>query len=259
LTLVLLAHYDSKSQNLTLPWRLGASVGVIVAGPALVALLIAGVVRGVPFGPVWLAPALGGAVALALLALSTLRNENESPGGTDNAGSVAILCELARTLPAEIDDDVELIFLAPSAEEDHMVGAQRWLEAHLEQERATGAPVLALNLDGAGSPGRAVIMEWYGGLEPFGRKSASAARRVAARLGIPMRRIWLLPVMGVDGIPFARRGVECITFSSGSLGRATIAVHSKNDVAEHLCEETLDRCYRLVQGTAVELARTADA
>ena len=35
-------------------------------------------------------------------------------------------------------------------------------------------------------------------------------------------------------IPFAHRGVECLTFASGSLGRATMAIHSSGDVADHV-------------------------
>jgi Zn-dependent M28 family amino/carboxypeptidase len=48
-----------------------------------------------------------------------------------------------------------------------------------------------------------------------------------------------LPGMGIDAIPFAHRGVPCLTLSSGSLGRATMSVHSANDHAEHLDPDTL--------------------
>ena len=37
------------------------------------------------------------------------------------------------------------------AEEDHMVGAMRWLDTHLE--RCKGQQVFCLNFDGAGAPG----------------------------------------------------------------------------------------------------------
>jgi hypothetical protein len=252
LTLVCLAHYDSKSQNLTLPWRNALTILAILGGLGLAGVLLSGVLRGTLPGPAWLPALLGGVSALSLFALSTLTSGNESPGGTDNAGSVAIVCELARRLPTEIDPDVELIFLSPSAEEDHMVGAMRWLDAHRE-ELASG-PAYAINLDGAGSPGKAVLLEWYGAGSPFGPTVSKAARAAASEAGIPVRRVWLPPAMGVDAIPFRHRGIECVTLASGELGRATMAVHSAGDVADNLDVESLERLFLLALGTARALA-----
>jgi hypothetical protein len=245
-TLILLAHYDSKSQNLTFPWRMASTLLAILGVAGLAVSLALGSATG--------AQVCGGVAAIALAALSTLRNENRSPGGTDNAGSVAILLELARTLPAAVPEDVELILLSPSAEEDHMVGAMRWLSEKLGAETSTGAEVVAINLDGAGIPGRAVAMQWFGFGRRFGPGIIRSAREASAALVIPMRRIWLPPAVGVDAIPFVHRGIECVTFASGSLGRATMAVHSAGDVAENLCAESLERVYRLVHETARRLA-----
>ncbi len=246
-TLVVLAHYDSKSQNLTFPWRMGSTLAAIFGALALGACLV-----------FRLDPAvgrIGGAcAAVALAMLSTLRNENRSPGGVDNAGSVALLTELARDLPAALPEDVELILLSPSAEEDHMVGAMRWLAGNLETERAAGGELVAINIDGAGSPGRPVAMRWFGFGNRFGPTIVRVAREASAALAIPMRLIWLPPAIGVDAIPFVHRGVECVTFSSGSLGRATMAVHSAGDVANNLSERALENVYRLVRETALRLA-----
>lgn len=248
-TLIVLAHYDSKSQNLTFPWRMGSTVLAIFGAVGLLFFLT------FPQGiPVILGQAAGASAALALALLSTLRNENRSPGGVDNGGSVALLAELARELPRVLPADVELILLSPSAEEDHMVGAMRWLAHNLETEQAAGADIVALNIDGAGSPGRAVAMQWFGFGKRFGPAIVRAAQQASAALKIPMRRIWLPPAIGVDAIPFVHRGIECVTFSSGSLGRATMAVHSANDVADNLCEQSLENVYRLVHETARRLA-----
>lgn len=252
LTLICLAHYDSKSQNLTLPWRNAFTVLAILGCLGLGAVLVIGIIGGTVPGPPWLSAALGSVSALSLFALSTLKSGNESPGGTDNAGSVAIVTELARRLPGEIDPDVELIFLSPGAEEDHMVGAMRWLDKHGDDLES--GPVYAINIDGAGSPGKAVLLEWYGAANSFGPKVSAAARATGKQLGIPIRRVWLPPAMGVDAIPFRHRGVECVTFASGELSKATMAVHSANDVADNLDTETLERLYRLVEGTATRLA-----
>ena len=201
-----------------------------------------------------MAPTTGGAVAAALLVLSTLRSGNRSPGGVDNAGSVAIVLELARRLPVAMPVDVEVIFFSPGAEEDHMVGAMRWLDGNLEELQ--GRPLFAINLDGAGIPGRVVLLERYGWGRLFAPRLSRVARRAARQLGIPVRGVFLPPAMGVDAIPFAHRGVECLTLASGSLGRAVLAVHSARDLAENLDPEALERVTRLTAGLALDLAQS---
>ncbi len=252
-TLILLAHYDSKSQNLSFPWRNVPVLLAILATLALAGVVTVAVASGRAAGPAWLPPLLGSVAAACLLLLSTLSSGNQSPGGVDNAGSVAIVRALAGALPSRVPGDVELIFLSPSAEEDHMIGAMRWLDRHREEIR--GRPVFALNFDGAGAPGRPVILESYGIFHRFAPEIARVAVGASRRLGLRLRRIWLPPAVGVDAIPFHHRGVPCLTISSGSLGTATMSVHSRHDVAEHLDPEALARCARLGLEVAAELGR----
>ncbi|MGB5816051.1 MAG: M28 family peptidase, partial [Thermoanaerobaculia bacterium] len=146
LSLIFVAHHDSKSQNLPLPYRAGLTILTLLSGASLAVLLIVGLAMGQVGGPSWLGPLLGGLAAASLATLSTLHNGNRSPGGVDNAGSVGVLMELARVLPGELPADVEAIFLSTGAEEDHMVGAMRWLDRHLSL--LAGRPTYALNLDG---------------------------------------------------------------------------------------------------------------
>jgi len=64
----------------------------------------------------------------------------------------------------------------------------------------------------------------------------------------------MLPGMGIDSIPFAHRGLPCLTLSSGSLGRATMSVHSANDRAEHLDPATLAEIADLAFETLMDLS-----
>lgn len=254
LTLIMLAHHDSKSQNLSLPWR--ACVTFLAIFGALGLLLLLGLVGwsgGAGEAAGW-APALGTLAALSLLALATLHNGNESPGGVDNAGSVGLVTELARRLPAVVPPDVELIFLSPGAEEDHMVGAMRWLDAHLSE--LEDRPVWAINFDGVGIPGRVTMLERYGFGTKFSARLSKVTRAAAGELGIPVRGILIPPAMGVDAIPFVHRGVPCLTLTSGSLGAASLSVHSKNDRFEHLDGEVLEQVARLATLIVTELCRT---
>jgi Zn-dependent M28 family amino/carboxypeptidase len=194
--------------------------------------------------PTSLAAAFGGVGVVSLVTLATLRNGNDSPGGVDNAGSVGILVELAHELPGRIPEEVELVFLSPGAEEDHMVGAMRWLDRH--EKELEGRQVWALNIDGAGIPGRVTLLERYGLGKWFTPELSAVARSAASRLGIPVRGMIIPPAMGVDAIPFAHRGIPCLTLTSGSLGRASMSVHSRNDRVENLDGPALSRVHALV-------------
>jgi len=247
-TLILMAHHDSKSQSLSFPFRMGFTVASITGVFVVASLAIAGIASGGSPGPSWLAPVVGGMSAAAALALSTMKSGNRSPGGVDNAGSVAIVLTVARRLIEELADDVEVVVLSTGAEEDHMVGAMRWLDDHV---RSIRRPVFCLNFDGAGAPGRAVLIERFGFGRLFSAEMSAAARRAACRLGLNPRGIVMVPGMGIDAIPFAHRGVPCLTLSSGSLGRATMSVHSANDHASHLDPDTLAE----IASLAVEIAK----
>lgn len=134
-----------------------------------------------------------------------------------------------------------------------MVGAMRWLDRH--RPDLLPQPVYTLNFDGAGNPGRVALLERYGFGRPFSPTLSATARRAATGLGIPVRGVLLPPGMGLDSIPFAHRDLETITFSSGSLNRATLAVHSSADRAELLHPPTLEQIARLGEAVVVELAR----
>lgn len=254
MTLILMAHHDSKSQSLTFPFRMGCTVAAITGVFALTSLAIVAVVSGDLPGASWLPPVAGSMSAVAALVLSTMKSGNRSPGGVDNAGSVAIVLEVARQLIAELGDDIELVVLSTGAEEDHMIGAMRWLDAHVQ---SIARPVFCLNLDGAGAPGRAVLIERFGFGRLFSAEMSAAARRGAKRIGVNPRGIVMLPGIGIDAIPFAHRGVPCLTLSSGSLGRATMSVHSVNDHAKHLDPDTLAQLTDLAVETLKDLAGQA--
>ena len=253
-TMILLAHHDSKSQNLTFPWRMSMTLLALIGSLTLAVMLLIGIFgNGIP-GPDWLPRASALVAVVALVVLSTLRSGNLSPGGVDNGGSLAIVLQLAKLLPSRAPDDVEWIFLSPGAEEDHMVGAMRWLDRHREELR--GRPVWAMNFDGAGNPGRIALLERFGFGRIFSPKLSAVSRRCAAELGMKVRGVLMPPGMGIDAIPFAHRGFDCLTFSSGSMGRATMAIHSAGDVAENLHGPTLREVTQLAATVALTLAQS---
>ncbi len=252
-TLIMMAHHDSKSQSLNLPCRVGLTVVAMLGVLAVTGIAASRVLGGSP--PLWSAPVAGGLAAVAALLLSTMRSANESPGAVDNAGSVAVMLDVARRLIETLPDDVELVVLLTGAEEDHMIGAIRWLDAHAE---GLVQPTFCLNFDGAGAAGREVLIERFGLGRRFAPEISRAARRAAARLGARPRAILMLPGVGIDAIPFAHHGIPCLTFASGSLDHATMSVHSRHDTVENLHPAALARIADLAYETAIELCGAAN-
>lgn len=241
--LILMAHHDSKSQSLSLPARMGATLGALFGVVGVV--VGAGVeLAGQGDGLSWMGVSAGVVAGVSMVALAAMSSGNDSPGGVDNAGSMAIVLELAARL-RELPPDVELVVLFTGAEEDHMVGAMRWLDLHVEELEKLRTD--CFNFDGAGSPGRVVLITRYG----IGRAFAPGLERMtvtaAREMGTPIRRIVMAPAVGIDAIPFAHRGIECLSFSSGSLGQATYAVHSAGDVAGNLDGGTMARIVDLAE------------
>ena len=76
LLMVVLAHHDSKSQSLSLPWRAGLTFTAIVGTLVLAVALVAAVAAGSPAASSRSATAAGFAAAAALAILSTLKNGN---------------------------------------------------------------------------------------------------------------------------------------------------------------------------------------
>ena len=132
-----------------------------------------------------------------------------------------------------------------------MVGAMRWLDRHGDD--LGGRPIYCLNFDGAGAPGRLVLLERYGVGRLFSATMSAAARRAAARLGVRVLGVMQPPGLGIDAIPFAHHGIPCLTLASGSLGRATMSVHSSADAAANLDPTALAKVFQLATCTVDEL------
>ena len=133
-----------------------------------------------------------------------------------------------------------------------MVGVMRWLDKHAVEN--AGLPLYAINLDGAGIPGRVALLERYGFGRMFSPRLSRIAREAANELGLSVRSTLLPPGLGIDAIPFAHRGIDCLTLATGSLCRAVLAVHSPGDTAENLDPVALERAAGLARAMVLRLA-----
>ncbi len=150
---ILMAHYDSKSQRIPLVVRVACFALVIAGSLALAAFTLAGAL--VP-GPALdsLARIAAGIVLVAGVPLLFLGAGNASPGAIDNASGLGTVLHLAECLAHRPDllGRVRITLLLPNAEELGVLGSAAYLQQHepaLLQKAGTGG-LYVLNFDGVG-------------------------------------------------------------------------------------------------------------
>lgn len=213
---VLVAHLDSKSQNISFLVR-GALASVAVLGTSMLPLCL----RLDP--PLWtiLGPI---AAAISLRALGRLSFENESPGALDNAASVAVVLEVLARLKQAPLAYTEVIALFTGAEEHAMAGARVAARDHAAVWK--NGETLVINHDGVGAPGAV-------GVAGKGSVVRGALRELSAA-GRPARRIMLPLGTGTDAMPLGAAGLKVVTMTTARLSKAVLAIHTTRDVAANL-------------------------
>lgn len=196
----LVAHYDSKSQPLSMAGRIVTGALAVIGGAGLLVFSAA----PTPIASALLLPAiLGGAL------LARCRTGNGSPGALDNATALVAVLEIVDRAPA-----AKLGVLFPDAEEWGLLGARA--AARERPDLFEGRPII--NLDGLDDRGTSIL---------FVHRPGPLAARLQARLrGRLARR--RLPVF-VDGIALAPVSGECVTVMRGNWATARI-VHTSRDV-----------------------------
>ena len=244
--LVFLAHLDSKSTRFATFWP----AGIVLA--ALAWLLVAAVFSGVAAlagAPVPLAVSLVGyLLAAALLVVSMNPAGNASPGAMDNATGLAVLGELARTLPHDPAlAAARLTFLATGAEEAGLVGAFRWIAAN--ESELDPARTVFVNVDSVGV-GAGLLAIDVNGETPEGRPLRVVLAEVARAENVRLRVLPFLPGVGVDTMPIAARGFPTVSLLGEVLGSASRRIHSAEDTVDRLCPEGLASAVRVATGVA---------
>jgi len=219
----LMAHYDSKSQRLSMAGRI---VALALAALGAIGLLVFSAVQS-PAASVLALPALVGGVLLARCATG-----DGSPGALDNATALVAVLEILDQAP---NARVGVVFT--DAEEWGLLGAR-----HLARSRPDlfgGRPVI--NLDGLDDRGRTVLFE---------HRPGPLAARLREKLKARVRR--RLPVL-VDGMAMAPVAGECVTILRGDWAAARI-VHTPRDGAGRL---TLTGARAVAQAVAAVLPAAA--
>lgn len=249
--LVFLAHLDTKSTRVPTFWTAAISIAALgwLAAATIASAVMESRQAAVPFA----VPLVGLLLASALLVATNNPMGDESPGAMDNASGLAVLLELAGTLPNDPSlERVDLTFLATGAEELGLCGAMRWIQAHeAELDRAR---TVFVNVDSVGVGRRLLAVDVHG-RAPDGRPMQGVVTDVARSERVPLGRVPFLPGVGVDTMPIGARGFATVSILGEVLGAAARRIHSRRDTLDHVSEEGLRTAVRFLEGLAREIAR----
>ena len=212
----LVAHYDSKSQPLSMAARIVA-VAMALIGAA--GILVFSAVPS-PVSAILLVPAMVGGALLA-----RCRTGNGSPGALDNATALATVLEILDRAPTA---KVGVVF--SDAEEWGLLGARAAVRER--PDLFGGRPVI--NLDGLDDRGSPLL---------FVHRPGPLGLRLRQALGARVAR--KLPVF-VDGMALAAAAGECLTVMRGNWRSARI-VHTPQDLPGAL---TLSGAQEVAAGVA---------
>ncbi len=237
--ILLVAHYDSKAQSLSLANRSLLWLGLFLLCLIASLLYLSVSVPGFPLvsPPTRKEMAFLSAIA-ALCALMVYKNKTSdiSPGALDDASGVGVLLALAEAVKKGPPLEAGVSFLITDAEEDGLLGA--WSYVHSHREELSSGNAYILNLDGVGIEGR--LMLWGGGRSELATRLLGLAREHR----IPLRRCLALPGVLMDHMPFRWKGLEAASLFS--LSSKSFRIHTSKDTPDLLEKKGLEEAGGLV-------------
>lgn len=237
--ILLVAHYDSKAQSLSLANRslLWLCLFLLCLITSLLYLSVS--FPGFPLvsPPTRKEMAFLSAVT-ALCALMVYKNKtfDTSPGALDDASGVGVLLALAEAIKEGPPFETSVNLLITDAEEDGLLGA--WSHVHSHREELSSGNTCILNLDGVGIGGR--LMFLGGGRSELATRLLALAREHR----IPLRRCLFLPGVMMDHIPFRWKGLEAASLFS--LSSKSFRIHTPKDTPDLLEQKGLEEAGGLV-------------
>jgi hypothetical protein len=227
LTLMFLAHHDSKSHSLPILFRLTILVLAVLICLVLLVLAVVSALGGAGAYPIafWI---LVWAADFCLMVQVVNSSGNLSPGAMDNASGVAVVTALARRLKNELGEKANLVFVASGAEELGLGGTLRFLQRYGHE--FDPARTLCINFDTLGC-GKKVYLAGSQGT-PFASLPEILSRQLNAR-GFAVARLPVLIGVGMDHQQLNAVGFWAISLTQGPC-RAGRRIHSINDRAKHV-------------------------
>jgi len=246
--LFLIAHYDSKSQNVSLSIRIIFSILLILSCLLLSNQYVAGSIN--PQQPKFLLNLYSSIALICSIFFLFLKTENKSCGSLDNGGSLGVLLELAGQIKKEIPENITITFLFTGAEELGLLGSFAFLNSHYKELKEGNS--FFLNLDGIGIQGKLRIVSGSSLFFPASRnKLYSAIKKTSQKLSIRSTPFIILPGLMMDHIPFVNLGLCAVSLCCVS--EKSFMIHTKKDTLGLLEENGLDEVVNLIKSLIKEL------
>ncbi|MHB8894594.1 MAG: M28 family metallopeptidase [Candidatus Geothermincolia bacterium] len=238
-TVLLSAHYDSKSQLMPVVLRAGLFMaGYFSAILFGITLVVVGIMAAA--GRDYLGSRAGFYVSLVppvlLLGLIFNVTGNRSPGALDDASGIAVILEVARGAAVNPPENYNLRIAAFGCEEIGLCGSIGYLRAHQEELRK--APFFMLNYDMPFSSSGNIIVNSGFELPPVrtSRKLYGMIRDACDEMGFKLSRVFLPVGAGADHMPWVKHGFEATCLVS-----AATSIHSARDSLDKVNREGLRR------------------
>ncbi|MGD9202009.1 MAG: M28 family peptidase [Chitinispirillia bacterium] len=245
--IVFIAHYDSKSQTLPIAIRTFCISLLILS---LLLIMFSHLFSYFfPIYPFFHVNRLSGFLSLLSgLLLFTNFTRNLSPGVADNASGVSIVLELARIFSKNPLGNTQITLLFTCAEEYGMAGAFFYVENNPVSKLNTSF----INIDGVGDSSPIGIVRARKSLfSSTGKRLFNEIVQTADLLFLPFVPLKTLIGIGFDHIPIASRGFNVVTLCSYSI-QMVLRIHSKRDLIDYVCVNSLDNIGRLCEKYARE-------
>lgn len=246
--IVIMAHYDSKSQVLPIAARAICSICLVFS--AFILLLSHAApffVNGIPYRIISLSSGYSALVCSVLMLFNFTRNR--SPGAADNAAGVAVLLELARIFSIDPLRNIQLIILVTGAEEYGMAGAYRFIESQPDLEPETHY----INIDGVGGNASVGLIGCRRkGIQNNGASLADGLTTTARMQSMHIVKLSAAIGIGFDHIAAESSGHEAVTLCSPSPAMI-FRIHSPRDTIEQIMPESIENIGRLCETYLREL------
>jgi len=237
---VLMAHWDSKSQSFPASIRIVVLIITLLGGISICILyLIFGIYKLI-FGTSnitleWILFYL--TIIFSIFGFSNYFNKlgNKSPGALDNAAAVGTVLELARFFKNEKElKNTDLIFLITGSEELNLGGAIHYLKSNLDELKKL--KTFFINLDPIGAnESISIVSGWGIPKKHTSKKLINLYKKAANELNIPFKTYWLPFGAFSDLMPVINFGFEGCWLANLDVKN----IHTKNDTIELISKNAL--------------------
>ncbi|MHA1264986.1 MAG: M28 family metallopeptidase [Candidatus Helarchaeota archaeon] len=240
-TVVIISHYDTKSQTFPLILRITlfviGALGSLTIVLILILFSIIALSTGINYlnGNILFYFALG--ISLCNISLIFNFTENKSVGATDNAAAVGVQIAILRNLLDFPPENTDVYFLSTTAEEIGLMGATAFIKKH--ESHFNKDTTYFLNYDVIGGEGDIILHTKYG-LPP---KSTSPEinnllLEIAQEKKLKVSTQYLPIGAAADHLPILKRGFKTTWIQTGDR-KVTTKIHTPRDNMDLITKESL--------------------